>query len=370
MCEGRLHSRQSDRIGRGACEGPELAERPDRVDRAGVQADRINGGVFHELDERGNDVAATVWPAGPPLDESSLGPLPPKHVVVAEGGHEFVRRGLGKRPSRARRRCAVHHPPDAAVGLVAERRDVGAAFARLESRGRGIVLDNEVVPVDHPHLAVGADLGLDRCRPLVVAGDEVPGHAAREAGAARGKRERGHNVPCGLAHERRAIPVFLGIRPGRVEPVAGGGREVAVMIDLPDRHGAVARRLRREFHLRTAGDAVERGRAPAADPLVDAVGQRHVLARVAVGRRAEDEPLLTEPEAPRIVVGAAQGLEPRPVGREPEKPLRELMPLSAHLAVEARVADDPVHPAVEAPGEIARAGVGVAGAPTGEQHLP
>ena len=45
------------------------------------------------------------------------------------------------------------------------------------------------------------------------------------------------------------------------------------------------------------------------------------------------------------------------------------MPLPAHLAVESGVADDAVDPAVEAPGEVARAGVRVARAPTGEQHL-
>ena len=39
-------------------------------------------------------------------------------------------------------------------------------------------------------------------------------------------------------------------------------------------------------------------------------------------------------------------------------------------AAEARVAHHAVDPAVEAPGEVARSGVGVACAPAPEQHLP
>ena len=64
-------------------------------------------------------------------------------------------------------------------------------------------------------------------------------------------------------------------------------------------------------------------RRPAADRLVVAVRDRHVDARVAVGRRAEEEALLAEADAPGVVVGGAQELELRAVGLEAVEALAE-----------------------------------------------
>ena len=339
------------------------------MDRGGIQAELVDLAVLHESHERRHHVTAAVRPAGRPVDQFSLGPLTPKHVRVAKGGHEFVGRRIGKRGAvRRGLRGLMHHPPEPAVHLVAERRLVGVALAVGEARRRRVVLDDEVVPVDHPHLAVGADVGLDRRGPLVVAGHEAPGHPAAEGRARGGDLERGHHVTGRLADERGAVPILAGIRPGCVEPMAGGGRKPAVMIHLADRRLAFgATRPRGEFHLRRAGNAAECGGVPAAHPLVDPVGQRHVLAGVAVGRGAEEHPLLAEPEAPGAVVGAPQELELRAIRLEAEEALLELQVLAPHCALEARIADDAVHPAVEAPGEVARAGVRVERAPAGEQ---
>ena len=94
-----------------------------------------------------------------------------------------------------------------------------------------------------------------------------------------------------------------------------------------------------------------------------------MLAGVAVGRRTEEQTLLAETQSPGVVVGAAEEFELRPVGLEPEKPGPKPQLLAPDRAIESRVADDPIHPAIEAPSEIAWAGVRVAGAPATQQHL-
>ena len=94
-----------------------------------------------------------------------------------------------------------------------------------------------------------------------------------------------------------------------------------------------------------------------------------MLAGIAVGSRAEDEALFRETKAPGIVVRAAEELELRAVGKEAEEAGPEAHRLTADLAIETRIADHPVHPAVKTPGEVAGAGVGVAGAPAGEEDL-
>ena len=252
--------------------------------------------------------------------------------------------------------------------LVAKRRLVGVALAVFKAGRRRVVLDNEVVPVDHPDLTVRTDVGLDRRRPLVVARHEAPGHAASEGGAARRDLERGHHVAGGLADEGGAVPILAGVGPGGVEPVAGRRGEPAVVVDLANRGLAVGRALpRRHLHLGASRDAAERGGVPAANPFVDAVGQRHLFARVAVGGRAEENPLLTEADTPGVVVGAPQELELRAVRLKSKEALLELQRFAADLTLEARVADHAVDPAVETPGEVARAGVRVVGAPAGEQ---
>ena len=105
------------------------------------------------------------------------------------------------------------------------------------------------------------------------------------------------------------------------------------------------------------------------DLLIVAVGDRQVDARAAVGGRAEEEAFLGDPHAPRVVVRVPEKLELRAIGLEPVEPLAELVPLAADRPVEPGVTDDPVEPVIEAIAEVARPGVGVAGAPAGEENL-
>ena len=117
------------------------------------------------------------------------------------------------------------------------------------------------------------------------------------------------------------------------------------------------------------GDVRQHRRGHAADRLVVAVRDRHVDARAAVGGRAEEQALLADADAPRVVVRAAEELQLRAVGLEPEEALAEVVPLAADLADEAGVADDRVDPVVQPVPQVRRPGVGVARAEPGEERL-
>ena len=112
---------------------------------------------------------------------------------------------------------------------------VGGALAGLEAGRRRVVLDDVVVPVDHPDVAVGPDLGHDRARSTrrrwpagsrrCASGSRLP---------SRLEHERGDQVAGRLGDEGGAVPVFLRIGAGGVEGVAGRGGEAAVLVDLAD----------------------------------------------------------------------------------------------------------------------------------------
>jgi len=75
------------------------------------------------------------------------------------------------------------------------------------------------------------------------------------------------------------------------------------------------------------------------------------------------------PDAPGVVVRAAEELQLRAVGLEPEEPLVEVWPLAADLAVEAGVADDRIDPVVQPVAQVRRPGVCVARTEAGEEDL-
>ena len=326
------------------------------MDPRGVQA----GGVDRPVDQ-GGEVARD----GPvaPLDEQPLGVQPPEHVVVLQRRDEPLRVVLRQLRPVARLAVLRDDPIDPPVRLVAQRGLIRRALAGLVALGRRVVLHDEVVPVDHPDLPVRADLGQDRRGPLVVARHEVPGVVRVEVGAVRVERERRDEVPGRLGDEGRLVPVVLRIGARRVERRAGPGREPAVPVDLADVLGD------REEAVRV-GDVLQDRRRHAADRLVVSVRDRHVDARAAVGGRAEEEALLADADAPRVVVRAAEELQLRAVRLEPEEPLAEAVPLAADLAAEAGVADDRVDPVIQPVAEVRRAGVGVVRAEAGEEDLP
>ncbi len=139
-----------------------------------------------------------------------------------------------ERGSSAVGSSAIDDPIDATVLLVSQVGHVGVSGTGLETAWRRIVLDDVVVPVDHPDISVGTDFGHDRRRPLVVAGEQVRGAAGLEPCAVTIQHKRADQVPGRSGHKCGAIPVGLRIAAGRVQSMAGRGGVAAVMIDLAD----------------------------------------------------------------------------------------------------------------------------------------
>ena len=69
------------------------------------------------------------------------------------------------------------------------------------------MLDDEVVPVDNPDVAVGADFGERSARSIIVARRQVPGVVRQEVGAVGCEREGCGQVPGRLGDEGRPVPV-------------------------------------------------------------------------------------------------------------------------------------------------------------------
>ena len=179
----------------------EAVERPQRVQRRAVQPDLVDRRVAHQREQLRDDVLLAA------LDEQPLRVQPPQHVV---GGQRRDQAGgvvLRQRQLLLRRRAPIDDAVDPAARLVAHRRLVGVAGAVAEVlRGR-IVLADEVVPVGHPHRAVGTDLRLHRGHPLLGAGEQVPAIAGHEPGAALLDDALPDQVRGRLVDERDPVPV-------------------------------------------------------------------------------------------------------------------------------------------------------------------
>ena len=204
----------------------EALQSPDRVERAGVEAEFIHGGVadeFHERIRRARELA---------LDEQALCVHAPEEVLVLERGDEFVVGGFGEVERFREFAVLVRDAVNAAVGFVAQRDFVGVALARFEARGRGVVLHDVVVPIDHPQRAVGADLGHDGRGPFVVTREKRAAVLRNEIRAVRFEHEFADKMPGGFGHERDAVPIRFRKTPRRVERVARGRGVTAVDIDL------------------------------------------------------------------------------------------------------------------------------------------
>ena len=342
----------------GSAEPSSSCKRPDRMDRRRVQPGRVGRPILDQLREVGR--RRPSCPARPAASGRAAARTCCRSSSAATSpfGSSFdsFGRSLGLPSLR-------DDPIDAAVRLVAQRGLVRGPLAGLVPLGRRVVLDDEVVPVDHPDVA----------RP----GRPRPGSArSTRRRWPRGSRRCASGSPCrrgcsvkvatrcpvGSATKAVRFQYCFGIGARRVERRAGAGGEPAVPVDLADVLGD------REEAVRV-GDVRQHRWGHAADRLVVAVRDRHVDARAAVGGRAEEQALLADADAPRVVVRAAEELQLRAVGLEPEEALAEVVPLAADLAGEAGVADDRVDPVVEPVPQVRRPGVGVARAEPGEERL-
>ena len=193
----------------------EALERPQRVHRAAVDPDGVDGRVLHERDELRDNVLLRA------LDEEALRRQAPEHVVGRERV-EQARRVLHRQGAlRRRRRVLVGHPVEASAPVIAQRRLVGVARAVAEARRRRVVLDDEVVPVREPHGAVGADLRVHGREPLLGARREVPSVARHEPGALFLQDALPDHVRRRFVDEGDPVP---GTPSGTAAPCRAGGR--------------------------------------------------------------------------------------------------------------------------------------------------
>ena len=114
-----------------------------------------------------------------PLHQQALRAHAPEQIRMRESRHErFLFRRI-KSGIRIIARAAGVNPIDPAVLRIAHRSLVGIALAvfRIESRvvfvRRGVVLDDEVIPIADPHRAIGAGFRRHRARPRIGRAVEV-----------------------------------------------------------------------------------------------------------------------------------------------------------------------------------------------------
>ena len=263
--EGRLRRR-----GYRTIQGADSVQGPERVDRGCVEADRIDLPVSGEPAEGRDHVVFS------PLYEQALGVHPPEHIVVGQLRNQLRRVGLLEVERFVGVLAVVDEPVDASMHLVPQRRHVGVAPSVLVAPGGGVVLDDVIVPVNHPDHPIRTDLREDGRRPFVITGQQVPAVARQVVAADALDEKGGDEVPGGAVDEGGAVPIVFWVAAGGIEGVPGPGGEVVVLVHLPDvgRDRIEARRL--GGHTETTG-------GPPPHRLVIAVGDGHVDARIAVG---------------------------------------------------------------------------------------
>ena len=129
----------------------------------GVEPDVIHLSAARQTFELPFDISLSA------LDQQSLRVQPPEHVVGRKRRDKLLRLRLVE-PHRLRV-IAVDDADDPPVFLVAQIALVRGSFTPFEAVRRGIVLNDEVVPVEHPDVAVGADFRGNGGGPFVVAGE-------------------------------------------------------------------------------------------------------------------------------------------------------------------------------------------------------
>src|SRR5205814_10492552 len=106
------------------------------------------------------------------------------------------------------------------VRFVAQRGFVGVPFSASKPSRCGIVLNDIVIPINHPNGAIGPYLGADRCGPFVIAGGEIRGVMRREVRAMGFEKEQAEQVACGFCHELPPVPILLREFARRVDGAA------------------------------------------------------------------------------------------------------------------------------------------------------
>ena len=236
---------------------------------------------------------------------------------------------------------------------------IGVALACDIAFGGRVVLYDNVVPVGHPDRPIWANFGHDRGHPFVVAGKKVPAVSTCVGGSKWFEQKGGRQVAGRFGHKCGPVPIFAWVLAGCIKRVTGGGCKLAVVIHLTDLFGDRIHPCRLRNHGKNFA-----GIAP--DLLIEPVRDRHVYRWVIVGCGAEQDALLADPNAPRVVRRVAEEFQLRAVRLEPIKAGAEFHGLAANFTFETGIAEDPINPVIQPIVQVRRPCVRVAGAPTAE----
>ena len=121
--------------------------------------------------------------------------------------------------------------------LVAQFAFISVSFTRLEALGRWVVLDDEVIPIDHPNVSIGADFGHRRSGPFVHTRDQVERARASVASTHSIENIRSNTVTRRFANKRQPVPPLFRIVPGSVKCVASSGCVRTELVHLPNLFG-------------------------------------------------------------------------------------------------------------------------------------
>ena len=221
---------------------------PQRMIDIRRKSDLVKRLFFDHFDQRLNDIVIAIF------QHQTLSMSAPEEIRRVQCGQQLFGVGSGQiqrfiRHHRAivRRlrgefffRCcriacsSVDNSIDSTMFLIAQICFVRVPFACFEANRSRIVLNDEVVPIDHPHITIGSNFGHDRAGPFIVAGQQVPRILRSETGPVFPDHKCGHNMAGRFGHESGSVPVFLRIITSRVKSVTCRSGESAVVVNLPN----------------------------------------------------------------------------------------------------------------------------------------
>ena len=184
-----------------------FAAYPQPVEQPRWRAAPLGGWRFRSATKFWSAPAIDLSPASTSRRWATMQPL--KQVVRLRAGARRAASGLAsarvqrlEQPSRCRQagsRCGR-------ARLVSRASDSYApSLPVLNPAGVGLCWTMKLSPVDHPHIAVRADLGLDRSGPLFVVGrGEVPPVPGNVTGAVRLEHKGGREVASGIRPRTRS----------------------------------------------------------------------------------------------------------------------------------------------------------------------
>ena len=229
------------------------------------------------------------------LYEQPLGGEAPEQIVVTERADK-----VGSRLERwlFGGVTAMDHAVDAAVLAVAIGIDVGVSLTVFRIipgaafvRGR-VVLNNKIVPVGHPEIAVGSYFGDDWAEPFIGAGHEAKGVDGLVAGILGADVVHAEEIAGGPTNERASIAPGFGESGAGGKSMAAAGGVGVEGIDLPDvwRDGVKTRRVGDHLGTLAALAAVHGG------------GQTAEESGIIIGRGAEHIARFIEAHTPCVIV--------------------------------------------------------------------